>query len=69
MWSFKLSFPRKRESIDPPARKPGMDFRFRGNDKCASANEKAFKAHLLGGPKVEDFAIVREKDFGRALDI
>ena len=26
------SFPRKRESIHPPARRPEMDSRFRGND-------------------------------------
>jgi hypothetical protein len=32
-WIFRLSsFPRKRESIHPPARGPEMDSRFRGND-------------------------------------
>jgi len=28
-----------------------------------------FKAHLLGGPKVEDFTIERDRDTGRPVDL
>ena len=28
-----------------------------------------FKAHLLGGPKVEDFTIERDRDTGRSVDL
>jgi prevent-host-death family protein len=27
-----------------------------------------FKAHLLGGPKVDEFAVPRDADAGRAID-
>jgi antitoxin Phd len=28
-----------------------------------------FKAHLLGGPKVDDFAMERDPDTGRAVEL
>lgn len=28
-----------------------------------------FKAHLLGGPKVDDFAMERDSDKGRAIEL
>jgi antitoxin Phd len=28
-----------------------------------------FKAHLLGGPKVDDFSITRDKDVGRLVEL
>ncbi len=28
-----------------------------------------FRAHLLGGPKVDDFSIPRDPDTGRAIDL
>ncbi len=28
-----------------------------------------FKAHLMGGPKVETFAVERDADFGRAVEL
>lgn len=28
-----------------------------------------FKAHLLGGPKVDDFDVPRDSDVGRAVDL
>ncbi len=28
-----------------------------------------FKAHLLGGPKVDDFSIERDSDTGREIDL
>jgi hypothetical protein len=31
--AFSLSFPRRRESIDPPSHCSTMDSRFRGNDQ------------------------------------
>jgi hypothetical protein len=45
-----------------------MDSRFRGNEGQFPASE-SFKAHLLGGPKVDDFSIDRQRDFGRLLEI
>jgi antitoxin Phd len=33
------------------------------------AHKPDFKAHLLGGPKVDDFAIDRDRDTGRSLDL
>ena len=39
-------------------------------DYRALAGEKPdFKAHLLGGPKVEDFPIERDRDTGRSVDL
>jgi antitoxin Phd len=34
-----------------------------------TARKKSFIAHLLGGPKVEDFSIERDKDMGREVDL
>jgi hypothetical protein len=68
MPNFKLSFPRKRESIVEQPTGGSMDSRFRGNDRQLPES-KSFKAHLLGGPKVEDFSIDRQKDVGRSPDI
>jgi prevent-host-death family protein len=33
------------------------------------AREPDFKAHLLGGPKVDDFSIERDRDTGRTLKL
>lgn len=33
------------------------------------AQKPDFKAHLLGGPKFEDFEIERDKDTGRDIDL
>jgi prevent-host-death family protein len=33
------------------------------------ANKPDFKAYLLGGPKVDDFPIERERDTGRPVDL
>ena len=32
------------------------------------AHQPDFKAHLLGGPKVENFTIERDRDTGRPVD-
>lgn len=33
------------------------------------AHQPDFKAYLLGGPKVDDFSIEREKDTGRDVEL
>jgi len=33
------------------------------------AGKPDFRAHLLGGPKVEDFPIERQRDTGRDIDL
>ena len=33
------------------------------------AHQPDFKAHLLGGPKFDDFAIERDRDTGRDVDL
>ncbi len=33
------------------------------------ASKPDFKAYLLGGPKVDDFSIERERDTGRVVDL
>jgi antitoxin Phd len=33
------------------------------------AHQPDFKAHLLGGPKVDDFSIDRDRDTGRRIDL
>jgi antitoxin Phd len=39
-------------------------------DYCALvAHKPDFKAHLLGGPKVDDFSIDRDRDTGRNIDL
>jgi prevent-host-death family protein len=34
-----------------------------------AAHKPDFKAHLLGGPKVDDFVVERERDTGRSVDL
>ena len=33
------------------------------------AHKPDFKAHLLGGPKVDDFTIERDRDTGRDVEL
>jgi antitoxin Phd len=33
------------------------------------AHKPDFKAHLLGGPKVDDFSIERDRDTGRSVEL
>ncbi len=33
------------------------------------ARQPDFKAHLLGGPKVDDFSIERDRDAGRKIEL
>ena len=37
--------------------------------RALAANKPDFKAHLLGGPKVDDFSIDRDRDTGRDIDV
>ena len=37
--------------------------------RALAANKPDFKAHLLGGPKVDDFSIDRDRDTGRDIDL
>ena len=37
--------------------------------RALAANKPDFKAHLLGGPKVDDFSIDRDHDTGRDIDL
>ena len=37
--------------------------------RALAAHKPDFKAHLLGGPKVDDFSIERDRDPGRALKL
>jgi antitoxin Phd len=37
--------------------------------RAMAGSEAAFTAHLLGGPKVDDFSIERDRDMGRAVDL
>jgi len=37
--------------------------------RALAAHKPDFKAHLLGGPKVDDFAIERERDTGRPVEL
>ena len=37
--------------------------------RALAANKPDFKAHLLGGPKVDDFSIDRDRDTGRGIDL
>lgn len=40
------------------------------DDYCAViANRPDFKAYLLGGPKVRDFSIKRDRDTGRPVEL
>src|SRR5882724_6193100 len=36
--------------------------------RALAAHRPDFKAHLLGGPKVDDFSIERDRDTGRAVE-
>jgi antitoxin Phd len=35
--------------------------------RVLAAHKPDFKAHLLGGPKVDDFPVERDRDTGRAV--
>jgi antitoxin Phd len=37
--------------------------------RALAAHRPDFKAHLLGGPKVDDFTIERERDSGRPVEL
>jgi prevent-host-death family protein len=37
--------------------------------RALAAHRPDFKGHLLGGPKVEDFAPARHRDNGRAIEL
>jgi antitoxin Phd len=37
--------------------------------RALAAHKPDFRAHLLGGPKVDDFPIERDRDTGRALEL
>jgi antitoxin Phd len=37
--------------------------------RALAANKPDFKAHLLGGPKVDDFSLDRDRDTGRDIDL
>ena len=37
--------------------------------RALAAHRPDFKAHLLGGPKVDDFSIERERDHGRPVEL
>jgi prevent-host-death family protein len=37
--------------------------------RALAAHKPDFKAHLLGGPKVDEFTIERDRDVGRAFEL
>jgi prevent-host-death family protein len=37
--------------------------------RALAANKPDFKAYLLGGPKVDDFSVPRDRDAGRAVEL
>ncbi len=37
--------------------------------RALAAHKPDFRAHLLGGPKVEDFSILRDGDTGRVVAV
>jgi antitoxin Phd len=37
--------------------------------RALAANKPDFRAHLLGGPKVDDFSIERARDTGRPIEL
>ncbi len=37
--------------------------------KALAAHKPDFKAHLLGGPKFDEFSIERERDTGRIVEL
>ena len=37
--------------------------------RALAAHKPDFKAYLLGGPKVDDFSVERDRDTGRAVEL
>lgn len=37
--------------------------------RALAAHKPSFKSYLLGGPKVEDFSIDRDRDVGRPVEL
>jgi len=37
--------------------------------RALAAYKPDFKAHLLGGPKVDDFSVERDRDTGRVVEL
>ncbi len=37
--------------------------------RAQAAHKPDFKAYLLGGPKVDDFPVERDRDRGRAVEL
>jgi antitoxin Phd len=37
--------------------------------RALAAHQPDFKAHLLGGPKFDDFSIARDRDTGRDVEL
>jgi prevent-host-death family protein len=37
--------------------------------RALAAHQPDFKAHLLGGPKVDDFPVERDRDAGRPVEL
>ncbi len=37
--------------------------------RALASQRPDFKAHLLGGPKVEDFSVERDQDTGRTIEL
>jgi len=37
--------------------------------RSLAAQKSDFKAHLLGGPKVDDFSVERDRDTGRMVEL
>ncbi|HUI17024.1 MAG TPA: type II toxin-antitoxin system Phd/YefM family antitoxin [Alphaproteobacteria bacterium] len=37
--------------------------------RALAAHKPDFKAHLLGGPKVDDFSAARDRDSGRVIEL
>ena len=37
--------------------------------RALAAHKPDFKAHLLGGPKIDDFSVERARDTGRSVDL
>ncbi len=37
--------------------------------RALAAHKPDFKAHLLGGPKIDDFSVERTRDTGRSIDL
>jgi hypothetical protein len=37
--------------------------------RALAAHKPDFRAYLLGGPKVDDFSVERDRDTGRAVEL